>query len=300
MLDNLQFIPGEAFTATGSFLEKVLDKISGATGFIAIPKGNKKYQLEAESYLIEQIKKDDEMPPLAKAASISRARKLIREYNNQNDILEIASEFIGEHSHPEAVDDDWLDSFFDRAKNVSREDMKIIWGKVLAGEINTPGSVSKSLIHILSIIDYESAHSFQSVIKFSLLINDHMRVALFTRKYPEVYEKYGLRESQLINLETLGLINLDMFIGYVLKGEAERVYNVSYHDFNVLVKVKAKEDFGIGNAMLSKAGEQLADLLGVTEEIPEFKEMLEKQFKQGVNEKDAYTQNISGGNEESV
>lgn len=75
---------------------------------------------------------------------------------------------------------------------------------------------------------------------------------------------------------------------------------MSYHDFDVSVKVNPKEEFGIGNVMLSKAGEQLAELLDDPEEIPEFKDMLEMQFKQDVNGEDAFSQNTSGGNKESV
>lgn len=70
MLDNLQVIPEEAFTASEHIINKVIDKVSDAAGWIVTPKGNKVYQSEAEKYLIERIKQDSNMPELAKTASI--------------------------------------------------------------------------------------------------------------------------------------------------------------------------------------------------------------------------------------
>ena len=87
MLDNLQLIPGEAFTATEHILDKVIDKISDGVGWVVTPKGSKQYQIEAENYLIEQIKNDSNMPELAKAACISDERKVLREYRNQQNIF---------------------------------------------------------------------------------------------------------------------------------------------------------------------------------------------------------------------
>ncbi|MDE6750987.1 MAG: hypothetical protein K2K21_18270 [Lachnospiraceae bacterium] len=87
MLDNLQVIPREAFAASEHIINKVIDKVLDAAGWIVTPKGNKVYQSEAEKYLIERIKQDSNMPELAKAASISNVRRIIRAYQNQYNIL---------------------------------------------------------------------------------------------------------------------------------------------------------------------------------------------------------------------
>ena len=54
MLDNLQLVPGEAFTASEHIVEKVIDKVSNVVGWVITPKGSKQYQLDAEKYLIEK------------------------------------------------------------------------------------------------------------------------------------------------------------------------------------------------------------------------------------------------------
>lgn len=61
---------------------------------------------------------------------------------------------------PEPVNDDWSSRFFDYAKDVSDDDIKIIWGKILAGEIKSPGSFSKSTLAALWNLDLHDAKCF--------------------------------------------------------------------------------------------------------------------------------------------
>lgn len=172
MLDNFQLIPGEAFTASEHIVSKCIDKISNAVGWMATPKGKKEHQLEAESYLIEQIKNNPNMPALAKAGCISDVKKLIKNYRNQSNIFNIALKFLDDFAKPDDVDDDWLAYFFDNAKNISKEEMAIIWGQILAKEMNLPNSVPKSLIYILSVIGYEDADTFRKLANVSIQVED--------------------------------------------------------------------------------------------------------------------------------
>lgn len=76
------------------------------------------------------------------------------------------------------VDEDWLHFFFDKAEKVSNKSMQILWAKMLAGEFNKPGSISRKLMHIISIMDAQSARSFQT---FCLYVFE--RYGLFTPQY---------------------------------------------------------------------------------------------------------------------
>lgn len=51
------------------------------------------------------------MPVLTKAAVISNARRLIKEYQNQHNILSIALVSLNEDAEPEKLDDNWLEYF---------------------------------------------------------------------------------------------------------------------------------------------------------------------------------------------
>lgn len=108
------------------------------------------------------IKKDAEITSQEKAALIYNSRKFTREYANSKKIYEQAKSHFNSHTQEDKIDNDWLHFFFDKAEKVSNESMQIIWAKLLAGEFNKQGSISRKLIHIISIMDVHSAKSFQT------------------------------------------------------------------------------------------------------------------------------------------
>lgn len=273
MFDNLELIPPEAFTSLGSVAEKIIDKISNAIGWIVMPKGNHKNLLDAETYLIEQIKEDEKMPLMLKAASISNARKMIKEYENQSEILYEALNYIGENVIPEKVEDDWLSYFFDKAKNVSRSDVQRVWAKLLAKEFNEPGSVSKALIHILSIIDNEAAQKFTKLADFSYFLNGTPQVLIYMLSHTSIYSKYGLLPGDILYLEDIGLLQSDSQ-GYVQ--ELEKGDIIEYFDNRI--QVESSKTFRVGNTLLSKAGEELLSIITEKEKIAEFEEIFLKTF----------------------
>src|SRR3546814_1361276 len=54
--------------------------------------------------------------------------------------MEAAIPDISGNADPQAVDKDWLSNFIDKVKTIPDEDAQNIWGKILSGETNTPGS----------------------------------------------------------------------------------------------------------------------------------------------------------------
>lgn len=83
--------------------------------------------------------------------------QLTIEQANKEKIVELAAECLV--SDPPKVDakleieDDWLHDFASKASKVSRQDMQTIWAKVLAGEIQRPGTFSLRTLHQLSLMD---------------------------------------------------------------------------------------------------------------------------------------------------
>lgn len=86
---------------------------------------------------------------MVKAALISNARKIVKEYCNQKNIVSIAIQSVKSNAKPENIDDDWLAQFMDKARLVSAEEFQLIWGKILANECNHPGCVPRALLEIL-------------------------------------------------------------------------------------------------------------------------------------------------------
>ncbi len=265
-------IPGEAFTATADVINNIIDKISNAIGWLAVSRGTRENQIEAEKYLIEQIKNDETMPSLAKAACISNARKILKEYKNQHAILEIALNQVNETALPQNVDDDWISMFFDKAKNISRENMAVIWGKLLAKEFNTPNTVSKKLIHILSVIDVEDAEIFTKLSNFTVLIGDAYYPLIYWNKR-EIYHNNGFEVSKLLTLQNTGLIQITEV---VYTTELEDNEKISYFDKNIDVGNVKK--VCVGSVILSKAGQELMSIITDRKRVDGFDIFVKKRL----------------------
>lgn len=136
--------------------DDVIEKASNVLEWFNQPKE------EARGYLTDLIKKDTAITPQEKVALIYNSRKFTREYANSKRIYEQAKSHFNPHKKVDDIDNDWLHFFFDKAEKVSNEGMQVIWAKLLAGEFNKQGSISRKLIHIISIMDVHSARSFQT------------------------------------------------------------------------------------------------------------------------------------------
>lgn len=62
-----------------------------------------------------------------------------RKQQNMEAILQKALPEVKEDATPEKINEDWLTNFFDKGRLISDEQMQVLWGRILAGESNTPG-----------------------------------------------------------------------------------------------------------------------------------------------------------------
>ena len=277
---DVNVLPGEAFVAAGSFAEKLLDKVSNAIGWSVIPKNTAKYRREAEEYLIEKIKSDENIPPLLKAAYMSNARKIIKKYSNQCDVFNGAMNYLATEDslkNIEKVDNDWLEFFFNKVEDIGREDMKVIWSKLLAGEIINPNSVSKQLLHILSVIDYADAQSFVKLMKFIINIGEDIYVTIFNSINGEFYKKKGLLDDDIIRLENIGLLQYDVS-GYGAElDEGEKVFY-----FGKSIDIGERKFIPVGKVMLTKAGRELMAIIIEDNRDDEYEKYLPQLLTQGI------------------
>lgn len=135
--------------------DKVADNVKGMLSWFNMPKE------EARNHLVRLIKESD-LPEDEMISLIFNSRKLAREYSNSKKIYEQAKQHFKNHTDKRIPDDDWLHFFFDKAQKVSNGDLQHIWEQLLVGEFNQPGSISRKLMHIISIMDVNSAISFQT------------------------------------------------------------------------------------------------------------------------------------------
>lgn len=198
-----------SFDGAADVLNNLINKISDAVGWVTT---HSTPQREAVNTYIQEIQNSN-YDPLTKAALVSNAKKLIREYTNQSEVIKNAVNALKPSAHPQLVDETWLSIFFDKTRFISDTDFQLIWGNILAEECNVPNSIPKGLLHILEHMDKEDASKFSKVCSVSVRFTggkDFSYTPIILRgKKSAFYDDIGLNLDALLDLKAIGLIEFD-------------------------------------------------------------------------------------------
>ena len=177
----------------------------------------------------DQIAQQMNVPPeYAKRAGNKFAEKIIREQINLDRTSAIAAnelkteEFHGptdqstDSNEEKTISDDFLNSFEEEARQKSTEDMQLLFGRILAGEIRKPGRYSIKTVKILGELDQNAAALFKKLcsVCVALVFNNQADEYVHGAVVPSlgghagenVLSKYGLSFEQLNILNEYGLI----------------------------------------------------------------------------------------------
>jgi hypothetical protein len=135
------------------------------------------------------------------AAECIAKQREVQRVLNLGSVAEIALEDLrgegAEESGPAGdISDDWLNWFQDFAEKASSEEVRTLWGKILAGEAKSPGRFSIGTLRTIAEVDQTIARVFQ---KYA----DHLLFGQFIIKPDEVK---GETLLELTSLEDAGLL----------------------------------------------------------------------------------------------
>lgn len=156
-------------------------------------------------------------PALADRALEYHARQLVREQSNREKVAGFACEAIGEQAsasdetvppkdgQDREVDEEWLLQFSDIASRKSKEDVQIILGRILAGEVVKPGSFAPATLEVLARLDKETAQLFERLCRNALVGSNEWPFVIINQ-LGKTGEK-ELNSSALYHLQDIGLLN---------------------------------------------------------------------------------------------
>jgi Protein of unknown function (DUF2806) len=103
----------------------------------------------------------------------SALRVEYQEQKRQQNIESITATAASELSQQERVseekpDEDWITRFFSSAQDISSEEMQMLWGRVLAGEIKKPGTYSLKALDLLKNLTKNDAAVLEHVGRLSI------------------------------------------------------------------------------------------------------------------------------------
>ncbi len=128
--------------------------------------------------------------------------------------LELGDREVQDHD----VDHDWTARFFNDVQDVSSEEMQQLWGKILAGEVERPGSTSFRTMSILKNLDRATARLFRGLCSARMTPQIGLRgggakragnefvISLDGRAANNSLKEYGLSYTALNRLNEHGLI----------------------------------------------------------------------------------------------
>lgn len=236
-------------------VNNIIDKISAAVG-ILYADSNYKMKRESLKKICNEILQREDLDEFAKAVMISNLNQNLKHYNNQKNIIENAIKNIDTSTDINQIDDEWLLFFFDKAKNISSEEMQKLWGKILSEEFNQPNSIPKSLIHKISIISKNHAKTFSKLSDFLIVSDTEAFIFIYTHLYTDEYMRNGISYSELIELESDGLLKYESS-GINAPLEKDTKFKIGNHT----ITVKAQEKFNLGQVSLTDDGIALFNCL---------------------------------------
>lgn len=261
-------IPEALVKIDGKPIEKLIDVVSKGIGTLYRPRQIRK-EADAQAYAIKVVGKaqaeadaEKRLIEIETEDRICRriAAKEIRRQENIDSIVELAANNLeGETVSEKPVDEDWATRFFEIAQDISREDMKMIWARILAKEVEKPSTFSLRTLEVLRNISTEEAKTFEKVASLVLCQSE-----LFIYNNPDELEKLGIRYVDLALLTECGLMQSGDLVSknYRPLPDKKVTSGIIYGKFVILLTLPMSSPIvDIPVVLLTKAGQDLFELI---------------------------------------
>ncbi len=124
-----------------------------------------------------------------------------REVNIAKAILKAEEELGADSSTPPTsfASDDWLRRWKEYASCIGSEELQALWGRVLAGEVKTPGNYSVRFLNFLHNLSRDEANLIERAMSF--VIDDFI-----FREGSTYLESVGINFSAILRLQEIGVL----------------------------------------------------------------------------------------------
>jgi hypothetical protein len=214
-----------AFKAFGQLCTAAIEiPVAYLEGVAAEKRAETQARVKIISTSAEQIAAQVEVDPEYARAAVKRyGQKIVRERVNLDKVSETAARQIQQDAASASaeqntttetapINDDWLNHFEEEASQKSSEEMQLLFGRILAGEIQRPSSFSIKTVKLLGELDSGAAKLFQHLCSLCVslsagnLVLDTRVVSLSGNAAFNSLASYGLTFGQLNMLHEYGLI----------------------------------------------------------------------------------------------
>jgi hypothetical protein len=258
-----------SLVSLGKPIEKLIDTVSKAVGTLYRPRAIRN-EADAEAYKIEVIANAKAKASIVKSDTdsdiVERARQRlyhqeIQRQINIDNVVEMTTQYLDKTVSEEPVDEDWRTLFFNKAQDVTSEDLQVVWAKVLANEINKPGNFSLRTLNILSNLSSKEALKFTEFCGLTTESGDVIKV-----NGPDL-TKYGVTLEDLLLLREAGLVdhtdNLEVQYNFlpITTDRKRMAISLKWLGGGLIVDKKDKESLDFNIYSLTNSGKELSKIV---------------------------------------
>jgi hypothetical protein len=260
----------------------LIEKISDAVGGIAKPW--QMVRIARAEVAAETIRAQGRIQ-ISEIEERALQRMVREEGKKQGNIENITAKSLPQLSSdatPENIENDWLSYFFDRCRLISDDDMQSLWGNILAGQANKPGSFSKRTIDFVAMLDKSDAELFSNFCTFvwKVWISDAFPIIEDVQN--ELFHKAGITFASLSHLANIGLIDFNNMAGFTIQRLA-KVVRMRYFGTPINIELPQESDniIHMGKALLTRVGRELLPICGSVRSEEYFMDTLERWTNRG-------------------
>lgn len=186
-----------------------------------------------------------------------------KKQSNIEQVVQFAAEELKTEQEvtQEKPDSDWVSRFFDISEDISTENMQVLWGKILAGEIKKPGSYSLRTLELLKNINQKEAELFAKVGKIAIASNDKVFIPNPDNgKY--LADKFELKFTDFLTLREIGLL-VPNDLQYKLYASTEKTQVIFKSGRTCIVVTRTREtpQQSLACIIFTEIGKQLFELI---------------------------------------
>lgn len=296
-MDSLVKIDGKPF-------EKLIEVVSNGIGTLYRPRAMRK-EADAKAYEIRVVEKAKAEAlaegKLIEAENLDRLNerllaKEVKRQNNIDDVVEIATNQLQRETTvtEETVNKDWTTRFFDIVQDVSDDEMKKLWGQILAGEVKTPQSYSLRTLELLRNLSKKEADIFVKIARLALYHNNCYFI--YKGKKGDI-RKYDASYSDIAKLIEIGILQSGDFVRRTIsaeKGDANTTLTCS--NIILLLTIKAGNKVQIPIYLFTQAGIELLKLVTAEPNMEYIKELADHVMNTNVKVQYSYIISKDGNN----
>ncbi|PKO54323.1 MAG: hypothetical protein CVU26_02485 [Betaproteobacteria bacterium HGW-Betaproteobacteria-2] len=217
---------------------KLIEAVSNAIGAVYAPTHLRRMAKAQADADIIQAESHIEKELILKRASERIVKIESKRQRNIESINDKALNELPEEANGVPPNEDWMQEFYNLCQDVSDDDLQIIWARILAGEVSTPGQFSIRALQILKTLSTREATLFFNYCSgvFKFIGHDEIIFARVIGFQTNQILYTNMTHMDVIHLAELGLVSYKDMKTVIRNHVYQEFEEMEYFDKSYLIK----------------------------------------------------------------